>query len=216
MHKKLLPLSLVAILALAGSAEAGLNSNAVLSFHIAPVVSKNQCEYPLPDCIEATVSAPLGTYTVYMIAAAFSDSIGLAGVQVGLDYDGASGSGVDIFNWGLCATYSFPQPGWPAANTGNTITWDSINACQTNSGVTSVAWFYMQAYGADRLALIPRPVDGLFKVADCNAAEEDLTNAFPSHLGYADFGGGDGYNPCSLIVPVRESTWGGIKSLFGE
>lgn len=215
MKQSLLFVSAFAMV-VAAPAAAGPNANAVIGFHVAPATAKTPCTAELPNCIDATVSAPLGTYTVYMIAAAYDDSLGLAGLQVGLEYDGTPGVGVDIFNWGLCASLNFPQPGWPGSGTGNTITWDPGGACQQNSAVTAAAWFYVAAYGADRLAAVPRPVDGKFKVVDCNAVEEDLTTAFPSHLGYVDFGGGEGYNPCSLIVSTRQSTWGGIKQLFGE
>jgi hypothetical protein len=98
---------------------------------------------------------------------------GVGGLQCGITYDPAAHAGVDVFNWTLCASLEFPSSGpngaWPAAGSGNLITWDGAFRCQRTqpdgSGVVAAAgYFYCAAYSTDRLELIPRPVDGQAKV----------------------------------------------------
>jgi hypothetical protein len=71
----------------------------------------------------------------------------------------------------------------------------------------------MTAYNPGVLQIIPRPVDGAAKVADCSAVEDNI--AIPTHLGAAGFGDQYGYNPCGGD-PVVTTTWSGVKSLYGH
>jgi hypothetical protein len=134
---------------------------------------------------------------------------------------------VDVLAWTLCATLEFPSTGWPASGGGNLVAWDTINSCQNyepsgpGTGVVAAAgYFYLAAYSNDVMMLIPRPVDGLAKVADCLARETTIADVgvprSPSHLGTARFstGGGQGYNPCGFADPIRSTTWSGIKTLY--
>jgi hypothetical protein len=73
---------------------------------------------------------------------------------------------------------------------------------------------YCYAYAPGQLSVTPGPVSGRLKVADCSAAETDLTDMFPSRLGIAGFGGAGSYRSCAAIVPVRATTWGRIKTQF--
>lgn len=209
--------ALVAALALvAGPASAGLNSNAKIFVHLGPVVAKNACTQVPADCRDATVmGSPASFYHAYICVGNQSDSVGVAGVQFGLTFNDSPSQGVDIFSWTRCATLDFPMPNFPfLTNSGNLVTWDRINDCQIGPASAVAGFLYLGAYTPDRLAIVPRPVDGTAKVADCNSAEEDLTGQIPSALGFADFGTGPGYNPCSTIVPVEAATWSGVKSLF--
>ena len=145
--------------------------------------------------------------------------MGVAGVQFGIDYDGANGAGCDVSSWRSCADLEFQGTGWPGDYTGNLVTWDFGDNCQLGEDVGGLApvlvgVFEVITYSGDTFSIIPRPVDGLAKVADCTAAENDLTGNVPSALGTVTFGAGTGYNPCSAPVPVARTTWGSIKTLY--
>jgi hypothetical protein len=213
----------VAILAgVSGSAYAAeSNYDAVIAMHIAVYNAKSVCEVTRPNCLALTTSAPPGWYNVYVMIGNVSDSLGIGGVQFGIDYDGDVGVGADILAWANCGDLEFSsggsdgQPTWPAAGSGNLITWDFNTNCQTEAaGAILVGVFQMAAYSDDCLAVTPRPVDGKAKVASCFGAEMDITGRTPSHLGFVCFGAGEGYNPCSLIVATRHTTWGSIKTLY--
>ncbi len=203
-------------LGLASGAHAGENASAKILLHVGAVTTKNACTSVPVDCRNAVVTGSVGSaYNVYLCVANQSDSVGVAGMQAGITYNDASNAGIDIFGWNLCANLEFAMAGWPfSSNTGTLITWDKAGNCQLGPKTTVAGYFYLGVYTPDRLSLIPRPVDGSSKVADCNAAEENLTAQAPSPLGYADFGTGSGYNPCQNIVPVETTTWSGVKSLF--
>jgi hypothetical protein len=200
---------------MASAAVAGENANAKLVLHISAPVSKSACTAIPSDCRTATVAGAVGNfYFAYLCVANHSDSVGVAGAQFGIDYNGTTGEGVDVFEWRKCGDLEFSGEGWPGANTGNIVTWVKTTNCQIGPAMTAAGYFYIGAYTADRMSIIPRPVDGWAKVADCSAKEDNLTGQSPSALGYVDFGTGSGYNPCATIVPVQEATWSSVKTLF--
>lgn len=205
-----------ALLAGATTALAGENAGAKILVHVGSTTTKNQCTSQTPEnCRDAVVTGNVGGfYHLYVCVGNHSDSLGVAGVQFGVEYDANPNSGVDVFSWNQCATLEFAMDGWPNSQTGTIVTWDRANDCQYGPSTATVGYFYVGVYSPDRFILIPRPNDGFAKVADCNSSEDDLTLAAPSALGYADFAVGDGYNPCSTIVPTRSTTWGGVKSLY--
>jgi hypothetical protein len=206
------------IVGAAAAASAGENTNAKILVHVGAPTTKNSCTQAPADCRNAVVTGQtMNFYNVYVCVGNHSDSVGVAGVQFGITYNGAPGQGIDIFSWNLCGDLDFKLGDWPGANSGNLVTWvnDGPNPnCQFGPGTTVAGYFYLGVYTPDRFAIIPRPVDGFAKVADCNQFEDDLTLDSPSALGYADFGTGDGYNPCSTIVATETTTWSGVKSLF--
>ena len=209
--------AVAAVLAfLASPVSAGLNSNAKIFAHLGPVVAKNVCLEPPSNCRDAVVSGnPMNFYHAYLCVGNHSDSIGVAGVQFGIQYNDAPGAGVDVFSWNRCADLEFAMPTYPSANnSGNVVTWGRVNNCQLGTATTVAGYLYIGVYSPDRLSIVPHPIDGAAKVADCESVEEDLTGQSPSALGFVDFGTGQGYNPCSTIVPVEEATWSGVKSLF--
>lgn len=204
-----------------------------LLLHLRPTTTKNQCVNPgwgsLSDCTTASVNgtvAPGGPYYYCYILVARGEIVNVAGVEMGLMYqNGQAGDvndlqGIDIFSWSLCATLEFITTNtgnvWPAPGGGNLITWNSLTVCQTGeTGV--VGYFYMGAYTPDKLSLTPRPVSGLATVADCASIETALS---AQDLGFVQFSADasvPGCNPCNepcIPVPVKQLTWGGIKSLY--
>jgi len=185
---------------------APFDNNPKILLHLKPVTAKNACNAGLlADCATATTSGSTITgsgpyYFVYVLAAkgAMTD---VAGVQFGVMYqDGQfwgqqDGQKLDIFAWVNCATLEFPMTNWPGPRTGNLVTWDATARCQV--GETAVAgYFYLGAYAADQLKLVPRQVDDRALLADCGAIERTLST---QDLGWVEFSNGAmtaGCNPC--------------------
>ena len=218
----ILPLSLALVLGacVAPGAWAGDNSQAMLALHVAARTAKNSCTFKLPaNCTDySTSTASSGFYTVYLAIAGYDDTTGVAGAQFGVDYDGAGGSGADVAMWHSCSDLEYREDNWPAAGTGNLITWDYAGNCQRNNGNPLTAGaFDVSIYSGDVFSITPRPVDGMVKVAGCDLVESDLTGMFPSHLGKVAFGSTAGYNPClGPQTPVHPTTWGSIKTLYEQ
>ena len=199
-------------------AVAGGNPDAVMALHIGTWTATNACDVILPsDCGSFTTdTASSGFFNVYLTVAR-TDSMGLAGLQFGIEYDGGTSAGCDISRWTACTDLEFSSSGWPGSGTGNLMTWEYSQNCQMDSTGQIpfvVGAFEIVAYSSDVFSIVPRPVDGKVKVADCSLAETDLTGLVPSRLGVVSFGLGTGYNPCSTLVPVRRTTWGKLKALF--
>lgn len=212
------------------TAGAGANANALICLHAQSVVSKNACTRPLPLYYTVVDHAALlpSAYFVYLVVVDGNGTAGIGGLQCGVQYDGAPNSGVDVYAWQLCATLEFTSTGWPASGGGNLITWDTAGRCQrtepggAGTGVTALAgYFYCAAYSPDLFRVIPRPIDGKAKVADCSS-NEDLIGGTgypgsPPHLGVLKFsasGTEQGY--CYVDLPVQTTTWSGIKALHGR
>jgi hypothetical protein len=223
----------LATLALSAESFAGANADARILLHILGTTTKGACTRlaATPGCQSIITQGALypSLYYTHVLVTDANAPAGVAGVQFGIQYTGPGAtdhSGVDIYAWTLCATLEFltPSPAWPNSGAGTLITWDATTRCQRfepngpGTGVVANAgYFYMAAYGPGTMGIIPRPIDGFAKVADC-AAQEDVvegvgTPRTPSHLGLAGFGGQTGYNPCGIIDPVEATTWSGVKSL---
>ena len=217
----ILPLSLALILGAcaAPGAWAGDNSQSMLALHVATRTSKNACTFKLPSsCNDFTTStASSGFYTIYLTIAGYDDTTGVSGAQFGVDYDANNGSGADVMGWSRCSDMEFSEDTWPAAGTGNLITWDYLGNCQRNDGNPLMAGaFDVTLYSGDTFSITPRPVDGFAKVSGCNVVEYDITDMIPSHLGKVAFGS-TGYNPClGPQTPVHPTTWGSIKTLYEQ
>jgi hypothetical protein len=211
--------ALVLCLSLPSLAVAGGNPDAVLALHIGTRTAKNVCtSTSLPsDCGGYnTNTGSTGFFNLYLTVANY-DTMGVAGLQFGIDYDANPGSGADVSGWTSCADLEFPGTEWPKSASGNLVTWEPSQSCQgdlVNFTPILAGAFEVFAYGADNFGIVPRPVDGKVKVADCFAAEDDLTGQNPSRLAVVSFGLDNGYNPCASVVPVQKTTWGAIKSLF--
>lgn len=208
--------AILAFLAFASPARAD-NSNARILLHLASATTKNAC-MTLPACADMVTGGDLfpATWFAYVLVADADRVAGIAGLQFGIEYDGALNSGVDILAWTLCATLDFHFSNWPGDGTGNLIAWDSSNLCQRTEPegfgtgvVANAGYFYMAAYSPDDLRIVPRQVDARAKVADCAAVEYIVP---VSSLGFARFsaGGSDpGFNPCGTTpLPLQCSISG--------
>jgi hypothetical protein len=195
------------------------NKQAAIAVHVGPWTGPGNCNPGPLTGSTVNPNGPLGVaQTAYFLVCNASDSLGIAGMEFGISFPPQIAVGQPK----ACGDLDFPQNGWPATGSGILVTWDRITHCKnTNSepfvpGTVLVigASMYVYAYGPGQLSVTPGPVSGRAKVADCRAAETDITAAFPSHLGTAGFGGAPSYNPCNGPTPVKETTWGKIKNQY--
>jgi hypothetical protein len=68
------------------------------------------------------------------------------------------------------------------------------------------------------MAITPRPVSERLKVADCNAVEDDITDAVVARGGIATFcTNRNGYNYCKgKKLGENDATWGKLKTLYNN
>lgn len=236
----------------ASIALAGDNADAGISLHITnPPVKATSCVNDAPDFGNQggkkivtkglpCTSGNYGEFDVWVLVCNGSDSLGVAGMEFGLEYDGATGSGVDVASWRLCADLEFPSNDWPGAGSGTIITWEPSQNCQNtpaeyhgfkkdssggNNGLEPVPGSViavggvMRVFinGSDTMEITPRPISGKLKVADCSAREDDLTDALVPRGGVAAFCSNyNGYNFCAkgALPAEQETTWGKIKSKY--
>ncbi len=185
-----------------GPAAAGPNENAKFVLHLVPAKKGKKFNCLTPGAkiaSEVVTRGELGEeYIAYVLITDYIPEEGITGLQFGISYDEAEGSGADILGWQHCTLYEWPMDGWPAANTGNLLTWHQDDDCQRSIPLV-VGYFTVTAASADRLKIIPRPVDGLARVAACGLnnvnAPERLDNIKIENLGWVDFGENAGYNP---------------------
>jgi hypothetical protein len=213
-----LSVALVLVATLPTVAVAGNNPDAVLALHIGTRTGKGLCAVSLPTDCQSYVTDTIdsGFFNLYLTVSNY-DTMGVAGLQFGIDYDDAIGQGADISGWTSCSDMEFAASEWPDASSGNLMTWEYLGNCQGDVDTFEpvlAGVFEITAYSGDVFSITPRPVDGRAKVADCLGAENDITGMTPSRLATISFGLGTGYNPCETQVPVRRTTWGSIKSLF--
>jgi hypothetical protein len=219
------PLALALFLALgpllSTPLSAGPNANAKMILHIVPAVKKTPvgCGNVLPKEPTGVTTAgnvdPQGYYA-YVLVADYDVRRGMAGTQFGISYNDSAEAGIDILSWQSCALYEWPMDSWPASETGNLLTWNQAEDCQEKMPLP-VGFFYVIAYSPDRLKIIPRPVDGLTRVAVCGIEsgmkETDMVDDLvPENLGWVDFGGGKGYNPWDPAQNLKEVRFKPIKS----
>jgi hypothetical protein len=217
-------------LGLASVALAGDNANAGIALHITKPSSK------LVNCaafsIEGKATNPFdtmgqpcangaGSFDVWVVVCNGSDSVGIAGAEFGIEYDGAEGSGVDVQIWRGCADLEYPSDDWPASGSGNLVTWAECQATNLDPKVPKSAYavcgvFHVDVLGQDEMQVTPRPVSGRMKVADCAAVEDDITDAVVARGGIATFcTNRHGYAYChGKVLPGTEATWGKIKTLY--
>ncbi|MDZ4803355.1 MAG: hypothetical protein SGI90_00660 [Candidatus Eisenbacteria bacterium] len=229
----------IATVGISTGANAAGNANAKIMLHALTTTTKNVCLRTIAPNVNLPATCSdynLGinnkalyptSYFTYLLVVNGSLIEGIAGVQCGVDFNGAPGAGVDVFTWSLCATLEFSSTGWPQDGGGNLITWNATGPqCLTPPGNATIGaigvagYFYMAAYTPDLMRVIPRPVDGVAKVANCGSVEDIVyvdPNDALTFLGAVGFGQ-PGINPCGRERPVgiENATWSGVKTLIGS
>jgi len=221
--RSLLLLPIAILLLSPGSAAAStVDGRPKILLHVRPTTAESPCgNGMLAQCQDAVTGGITNVAYHLFVLAARGNQADLAGVQFGIDYEGTfdpvgSGAYLDVFSWTLCATLEFPSPNppWPSPGGGTLITWDSVTTCQTGD-VAVVGYFYMTAYNAATMRVLPRPIDGAAKVATCGSAEVLLDYGVDLGCAYFSPQGALGCNPClhpCFIDAVEASTWSRIKA----
>ena len=196
---------------------AGTHDQPVLALHI-PV---GVCKCPdvctsglnplnsLTPCSEYTENhEPLAGREVFLVVARGDSAAGVAHVSCGVWYSNM------FATWSLCADLQVTTGAWPNPGGGNVISWNSGN-CQRSTigdeGVHAVAgFFYMYAYGDALFEMTPNTAGGepVIVVWDCSDSQYVAPGAS------VGFGSVSGSNPCKDPVPVRATTWGGMKRAY--
>jgi hypothetical protein len=236
--------ALLAVVAVAPAVWAGIETGPKVALHVTAATSKvpTICNTWSPvlqsiPCSNFVTEGSLGppNLLVYLVVAqvdTVSFGEGVAGVNLGIEYNGQSGVGVDVFGWTLCADgqeyrNAGPRGDWPAAGGGNLITWATCQNTQVGTdGIHAVVGaFTVFAYTDDKMRLTPNrnlQAGPTFALANCSAVEIPGLDTLIV-LGAAGFGTCTGCNPCTSIggcpvttcvVPVAPTTWGKIKSLY--
>jgi hypothetical protein len=211
------------------SVHAGTNADAKIVIHLLPTTTKMQCSNigTPPACSGIVTSGDLfpATYQAYLLITNGDAEAGVSGAYLGLDYDGAMSSGVDILGWYKCGDGPLSVDFHPEAGSGGFIFGSCAQRFEPGgpgTGVVQVCGFcYLAAYSADTLRIVPGPLHEA-SVGSCDGPDYVLVgpgvDPSPSPLGTAVFSAGatvPGYNLCD-IVPVEASTWGGFKAQFAR
>ena len=212
-----------------------VTGTSAVMLHIGPAVSfDNVCTsgpHSTDEIVTEAVAKADGSaqYSVYVLASprvVEEGQDGLRGVQFGVDHSGSTMPPTDlrIWDWHTCSDAEWPDDTWPSTGGGNTITWVSCNF----SRLLTVGAFTVSAYAPASMAIVGYPATGLVKTANCNAAEEVTNQTVPfDRVGWVSMGGAsrgldrNGCNPAiescvTQQVPVRPTTWGKVKSLYGN
>jgi hypothetical protein len=216
------------------SGTVGPNANAKIVLHLLTPTTKSECTRTsaTPPCNAIVTQGslyPAVYYAYVLVVDAFtsgSNWSGVAGVEFGIQYTGpgaGDGMGIDIYSWNLCATTESPMGPWPNSGSGNRLLWDLSTTCKTTepggpgTGVTAnFGYFYLGAYTPGVASVTPAP-SGAARVIDCHGLENTVSSGGTrslSGLGSAGFGSQTGYNPCGFSVPIRPTTWSGVKTFF--
>src|SRR5512140_791452 len=126
-------LGTVLAVALTAPAFAFDNTSAAIALHIANVTTKNVCSGPgltnatinYQEPVLSTAEGPF--YFTYLLVCNGSDSTGIAGMEMGIDYQGAvaprgGAFPISVFGWHLCGDPAFSFGDWPAPGSSNLIT----------------------------------------------------------------------------------------------
>jgi hypothetical protein len=183
--------------------DAGKNPDAKIILNVVPKSNRNTCAAGRVTSHESVVTRGdlhPAVYTVYALVVDGKVGGGISGCQFGIAFNDTIGKGVDIIDWQECSVFNWPTQGWPTESlTGNMLTWNQDTDCDT-TGIRVAGYFYVTAYTPGRLSVIARPADGIAAVAGCGiepgTKNVDVVDVIPTeNLGFADFGGGTGYNP---------------------
>jgi hypothetical protein len=208
---------------LTGVANAGSLDDARVALRVGPVVpTAKACLLDntgvATDCVDWEPNDPVNTFgsTAHYYLVVGQAATGVGGLSIGLDYTNL------FLGFTSCADgLEFTNNGWPASGGGNRITWTTCPApaglqAQVASGIQVVfGAFYVYKYGADTsFNIVQNPLSGDAELAvgDCGAVVSFLSPLAAASIGV---GGTAGYNPCGEI-PTEPTTWGNLKSRFGE
>jgi len=202
---------------------------AAILLHVVPATGHITCDglSSLDSVITSQSPSPDDSHhsIVYMIATPNLSSGAICGVQAGIAYEATRDGhpGLEVLSWHLCSDMEFAADDWPASGSGNTMTWADQ---RYSTDVNVVGYFEVIAHGASTMSVIPWPVTGVAKIANCSSREYTLEIP-PDRLGWVSWGGAgfgldtNGCNPildpCAIgPVATKALTWGRLKSMYGH
>jgi len=162
------------------------------------------------------------SYVVYICVFNGDPVAGISELEFGLDYNGASGSGMDVIADQTCSDLIFASNNWPGDGSSVTFTWDYKNNCQTEepggagTGVTAVAAaLRVFAYSPDRLSVVPKPTSGFVDIADCSLVSYDISAERRGSVVFSEDGSEQG-NPGCTRASIEDATWGEMKKTYNK
>jgi hypothetical protein len=177
----------------------------------------------------SAVDMPGAPIFLWLIVGGVPDGIGggapggIGGIQFGMSHDLSSPPSWTLCTGGAQIPQDDPVGGmqWPSTPvSGNAITWGG--GCylvqENEDGMTKIGWLTINpgATGVVTLTGDPR-IDGVALAADCAATESRIC-AQSLGRGDASVDGTEGLNTCGFLcaVPVAETSWGSLKSLYNN
>jgi hypothetical protein len=144
---------------------------------------------------------------VLNIIAAFAPAASprVAGITFGIDY----GSNVFLVDLGPCGDFELPDGTWPAAGSGNAVTWGAAQTTQ----LIDIYWFAAYDYYGvpDSFCLIPNPTQGL------DFADDDIPANLDPIAGVGCFGFfQDGVLPCPTPDVPGACCFAGVCEILFE
>jgi len=238
--KRLLPMLAVVLMGSAAvQAESASFTRANIALHLTHPPAKNTlsyiCQNESPNtlnipCSSYVVDGVIGTpYSMYLVVAGMdpadtSEALGqgILGVTLGILYNGAISTGIDVTSWTSCADLEFPNE-WPNSGGGNVLTWVSCTGTVIDpDGVHAVVGaFSVYAYSGDFFRITPNVKLGVpsLAAADCSGAQWEISPARTARVNFENISY-LGCNPCiwgtCMDDPVLPVTWGKVKSKYGH
>lgn len=143
---------------------------------------------------------------------------GISGLQFGIEYD--PGFVLLGDGWTLCNGGSeLPEYGWPKSGYGNAVTWpgDCYEVHANADGLTRVGYFLVRALDEAVMSLVEDPRLDQARVVYCDGMEARVCETSFGE-GYSEEGLGSGTRCGDLCLvgrtPIRETTWGSLKSVY--
>lgn len=173
----------------------------------APYDFENQCQDSFA-LFDPTSGLGASTTVGYVIAAFGPGSWPrLTGVTFGINW--STDFELTFVSWGHCGGFELATGDWPNNRfSGTAVTFQVPQVKQA----VPVYWFAAYSYyGPLALELRAHPSQG------GNFADDDVPSVLDPIRGYGSLGlnGAKGTAPLG-IIPVRETSWGGIKAIFGR
>jgi hypothetical protein len=187
--------------------------------HVVPFPEQVNCSSDQIPCSAMVVNADLYPELYYAFMCGVNDTAdaGISKIEFGIRYEPVGHRGVDIFSWTTCGSNDLPTPNWPQSESGNVVIWNecvrSDPGGQYGDAIACAGYFYLSAYTADQLRIIPyhQTQDSGPAVTDCSERRLLLPS---SEVGFVAFSAGaqdSGYNPCGIVTPTQGVTWSKVK-----
>jgi hypothetical protein len=195
------------------SARAGANAGAALMGKADVWVKTTSCEslQPVDLCSAAVIDVPAGpdNYAAVYIGRCSGVSLAITGVDFGIEYNSTS---VVIKGWTSCGSFATPTANWPESRSGVSVIWTT-----PESGMTVlVGWFRLSTYagyGAMSLRLGEHPLYPA-RVLDPSSNLDELRA--PAYLTWDGSPGGNPETGFCCEEPIEPTTWGRVKSQYGN